>query len=337
MKKLLATLLALTMLLTLCACSAGGQTAQDGGTHEEELYSMVVFTKGAEYFNWCYAGFQAAAASIGDWISTELQGPAEWDASAEARAVDTVLAKKPNGIVVSCADESTLISSINKAVDGGVPVICFDSDSADSNRLSYVGTNNLDFGAVAGEAIVNAIGTSGEVAIIMVPGAISMEERAQGCVDYLAEHAPDITVTYLNDEGDVVKAEQVVSAALQSNPNIKAVFSTHGYGAPGAAAACRTLKKLDDVCIIGSDYDAATIELLVNGEINGTVTDDPYLLGYEAFMLAYAAAHPTDVPSSHPGFGHVPPLIYGGCSLLTGEMLKDEATYARYTNAPTIK
>ena len=111
----------------------------------------------------------------------------------------------------------------------------------------------------------------------------------------------------------------------------------NGYGAPGAAAACRALKKLDDVCIIGSDYDAATIELLVNGEINGTVIDDPYLLGYEAFMLAYAAAHPTDVPSSHPGFGHVPPLIYGGCSLLTGEMLKDEATYARYTNAPTIK
>lgn len=108
MKKLLATLLALTMLLTLCACSTGGQAAQDGGSHEEELYSMVVFTKGAEYFNWCYAGFQAAAASIGDWISTELQGPAEWDASAEARAVDTVLAKKPNGIVVSCADESTL-------------------------------------------------------------------------------------------------------------------------------------------------------------------------------------------------------------------------------------
>ena len=134
-----------------------------------------------------------------------------------------------------------------------------------------------------------------------------------------------------------MKAEQVVSAALQSNPNIKAVFSTHGYGAPGAAAACRTLKKLDDVCIIGSDYDAATIELLVNGEINGTVIDDPYLLGYEAFMLAYAAAHPTDVPSSNPGFGHVPPLIYGGCSLLTGEMLKDEATYARYTNPPTIK
>lgn len=337
MKKLLAMILALVLIVSLAACGANqltGDTAD--GAREEELYSMVVFTKGAEYFNWCYAGFQDAAETIGSWISTELQGPAEWDASAEARSLETVLAKKPNGIVVSCADESTLVSSINKAVDTGVPVICFDSDSANSNRLSYVGTNNNDFGAVAGKAIVDAIGTSGEVAIIMVPGAVSMEERAAGCAEYLAEYAPDITVTYLNDEGDVVKAEQVVSAALQANPDIKAVFSTHGYGAPGAAAACRTLNKLDEICIIGSDYDSATIELLVCGDIDGTVIDDPYLLGYEAFMLAYAAAHPTDVDSSHPGFGHVPGLIYGNCSLLTGGMLEDQAVYDRYTNAPEI-
>lgn len=337
-KKVIALVLALA-LATVVFAGCGNQTdvpAAGNEQKEAEHYSMVVFTKGAEYFNWCYAGFQDAAKSIGNWITTELQGPAEWDASAEARAVDTVLAKKPNGIVVSCADESTLVSSIDKAIDGGVPVICFDSDSASSKRLSYVGTNNFDFGAVAGKKIIEAIGTSGEVAIIMVPGAVSMEERAQGCADYLAENAPDIKITYLNDEGDVVKAEQVVSAALQSNPNIKAIFSTHGYGAPGAAAACRTLNKVGDICIIGSDYDSATIELLMNKEINGTVIDDPYLLGYEAFMLAYAAAHPTEVQSANPGFGHVPALIYGNCSLLTGEMLSDETVYARYTNPPKI-
>lgn len=336
MKKLLAIILALAMLFALAGCGQTADTDGDTDVHEEELYSMVVFTKGAEYFNWCYAGFRDAAATIGSWITTELQGPAEWDASAEARSLDTVLAKNPAGIVVSCADESTLVSSINKSVDAGVPVICFDSDSADSNRLAYVGTNNHDFGEVAAKKIIEEIGTSGEVAIIMVPGAVSMEERAAGCADYLAENAPDIKITYLNDEGDVVKAEQVVSAALQANPEIKAVFSTHGYGAPGAAAACRTLDLLDEVCIIGSDYDSATIELLMAGDVDGTVIDDPYLLGYEAFMLAYAAAHPTDIESSNPGFGHVPALIYGNCSLLTGEMLQDEAVYARYTNAPDI-
>lgn len=277
-----------------------------------------------------------AAATIGSNITVELQGPAEWDASLEARSLEQVLAKKPNGIIVSCADESTLVPSINKAIDAGTPVICFDSDSPDSERLAYVGTNNLDFGAVAGKTIVDTIGTEGEVAIIMVPGAVSMEERAKGCVDYLTANAPNIKVSYLNDEGDVAKAEQVVSALLQSNPNIKAIFSTHGYGAPGAASAIRSLNKGGQITVIGSDYDSATIELLKSGEVAGTVIDDPYLLGYQAFMLAYAAAHPTDVLSSNPPFGHVPALIYGNCSLLTGETLKDPAAAERYENPPKI-
>lgn len=337
MKKIALVILSLAMVLSLVACGGNSGGSSNGGAAvEEEFYSMVVFTKGAEYFNWCYAGMRDAAASIGSHITVELQGPAEWDASLEARSVEQVLAKKPNGIIVSCADEATLIPAINKAVSEGTPVICFDSDSPDSDRLAYVGTNNLDFGAVAGKAIVDAIGTEGEIAIIMVPGAVSMEERAQGCVDYLKEYAPNIKVNYLNDEGDVAKAEQVTSALLQSNSNIKAVFSTHGYGAPGAAAAVRNLGKQGAVTIIGSDYDSATIELLKAGDIAGTVIDDPYLLGYQAFMLAYAAAHPTDVLSGNPPFGHVPGLIYGNCSLLTGEILSDPAGAERYENPPKI-
>ena len=53
-------------------------------------------------------------------------------------------------------------------------------------------------------------------------------------------------------------------------------------------------------------------------------------------MLAYAAAHPTEIPSANPPFGHVPPIIYGGSSLLTGEMLKDEAVLAKYQNPPAV-
>ena len=75
---------------------------------------MVVFTKGAEYFNWCYAGMKDAAKLLGSHITVELQGPAEWDASLEARAVEQVTAKKPAGILVSAADETTLNSAIGK-------------------------------------------------------------------------------------------------------------------------------------------------------------------------------------------------------------------------------
>lgn len=336
-KKGMTILLGALMLFNVTACSRSEvQTATTETA--PELYSMVVFTKGAEYFNWCYAGMQDAAKTLGSHVTVELQGPAEWDASLEARAVEQVSAKKPNGILVAAADEATLIPAINKAIDAGIPVIGFDSDAPESKRISYVGTNNYDFGAVGAKAMAESIGGKGEVAICLVPGTVAQEERAQGFKEYLEKNEPDIkVVTELNDEGDVAKSETVCTALLQSNPNIKGIFSTHGYGAPGAAAAVRTLKLQDQVVIIGSDYGSAVIELLQNGEVDGTVIDDPYLIGYQAMMLAYAAAHPTAIPSTNAPFGHVPPIIYGGCSLLTGELLTEKAVLDKYSNPPAIK
>jgi len=342
MKKTMLTIMTIAVLsaLLLGACSAPRVTETPVGTGEqtevkEELYSMIVFTKGAEYFNWCYAGALDAAKSIGSHITVELQGPAEWDASLEARALEQVIGKKPTAIMVSSADEATLIPAIDKAIDSGIPVVGFDSDSPTSKRLTYVGTNNFDFGATGAKAMGELLNGKGDVAILMVPGMAALEERAQGFQDELTKSFPDIkVVTTINDEGDVTKAESATTAALQANPNIVGIFSTHGYGGPGAAAAVRTLGRVGEVVVIASDYGGPVIELLKTGEIQGTVIDDPYLIGYQAFMLAFAAAHPTTVPSQNPPFGHVPPIIFGGSSLLTGEDLKDPAILNLYENPP---
>src|SRR3954468_22281488 len=74
----------------------------------KEHYGMVVFLRGSEFFNWAYAGFQDAAKTVK--ATTELQGPADWDASAEARAVDQLGAKGVKGIAVTAGDADTLVT-----------------------------------------------------------------------------------------------------------------------------------------------------------------------------------------------------------------------------------
>jgi ribose transport system substrate-binding protein len=78
---------ALAPAVAFATAAAGPSKAADPKEH----YGMVVFLKGSEFFNWAYAGFQDEAATLG--ATTELQGPADWDASAEARAVDQLVAK----------------------------------------------------------------------------------------------------------------------------------------------------------------------------------------------------------------------------------------------------
>lgn len=330
MRKTLALVTVLTLLMSFLTLGTVAIAAT------EELYSMVVFSKGSEYFNWTYAGFSAAAAAIGEHIRTELVGPAEVDAAAEAKAVEQLIAKRPNGIVVTSADSATLIPSINKAIGAGIPVVSFDVDSPDSERLGFVGTDNYTFGRVAADIAAELTGGTGEVAILYVPGNVDLEKRLNGFKENCAEKYPNLVVTSeINHEGEVVKAETVTMALLQSKPDIDVIFVTEGLGATGVASAVRSMNMGDSVHIIASDFNTSTNELMTSGEVAATIVDDPYFIGWHAFLQVWSAAHPTDRPSDLDPFGYVVNGIYCTVEGVLSKNLTDTVRN-KYLNPPTF-
>lgn len=283
----------------------------DVKTVEEENYGMVVFLKGSEFFNWAYAGFKDAAATVGDNINTELLGPADWDASAEARAVDELVAKKFNGIAITAGDADTVVGSIDKAMAAGVPTLTFDSDSPKSNRLLFIGTDHFNAGYQAGLEMGKLLGNDARIGISMIPGLDSINGRIAGFEAGLKEVAPEAKiVATVNDEGDLQKAETVNTAMLQANPEINGIFCAHGNPATGAAAAARNVGRDDGpnkVHVMGFALDVPILEMVERGELVGTVAQNPYLMGVMAFHILYAAAHPTQFDNpSNPGMGNVP-------------------------------
>lgn len=325
----------LAVVITFTSCSKSG--AESGETRQEELYSMVVFSKGSEYFNWCYAGFIAAASAVGPHVKTELAGAAEVDAAMEVKALEQLIAKKPNGIVVTSADSATLVPSINEAIRAGIPVVGFDVDSPDSDRLGFVGTDNTEFGRVAADIAAKLTNGSGEVAILYVPGNVDLEKRVNGFKSRCAEQYPNVKVALeLNHEGEVVKAESVTTSLLQANPGIDVIFVTEGLGAAGSAAAVRSLGMTNRVKIIASDFNTATNDLMKAGEVAATIVDDPYFIGWNAFLQIWSAAHPTARASLNPPFGYTAPGIYCEVAPLFPEDLADSSILAKYLNPPNF-
>jgi ribose transport system substrate-binding protein len=301
--KLVLSFVSMTMLL-MVVFGAGLVQAAD-----QETYGMVVFLKGSEFFNWCYAGFQDAARTVG--AKTELQGPADWDASAEARAVDALVAKGAKGIAVTAGDADTLVASINKAMEKKVPTLTFDSDSPKSNRLLFVGTDHFNAGYQAGLKMGELLGDKGRIGISMIPGLNSIEGRIAGFEAGLKKAAPGAQiVTKVNDEGDLQKAETVNTAMLQANPEINGIFCGHGNPATGAAAAARNVgrdKGDNKVSVMGFALDVPILQMVERGELVGTVAQNPYMMGVMSFWMLYSAAHPTQFDNmAHPGFGNVP-------------------------------
>ncbi|KSV71977.1 hypothetical protein N182_29910 [Sinorhizobium sp. GL2] len=289
----------------LASALAAPVAAQDKPEH----YAMVVFLKGSEFFNWSYAGFQDAAKTVG--ATTELQGPADWDASAEARAVDQLVAKGVKGIAVTAGDADTLVNSINNAIAKKVPILTFDSDSPKSKRLLFVGTDNYHAGFAAGKAIGEKRGDSARVGISLFAGNDAVNQRIEGFKAGLASVAPNAKiVAQVNDEGDLQKAEQVNTAMLQANADINVIFCAHGNPATGALAASRNVGRDqgdNKVDVIAYAIDIPILQGVQDGEYTMTVAQNPYMMGVQSFFQLWSAAHPTQFDNMNaPGFGNVP-------------------------------
>jgi ribose transport system substrate-binding protein len=280
---------------------------------EDQTYAMVVFLKGSEFFNWSYGGMQDAAKLLGADIKTELRGPATWDASQEARAIEQLIAKGVKGIIVTAGDATTLNPAIDKAVARGIPVITFDSDAPESKRLTFAGTNNYEAGKVAGKAMVEWLNGAGEVGVSTFPGPNHLVERIRGFKDGLAGSNVKVVAT-CNDEGKVAAAESAITAMLQAHPEIDAVFAAHGNPGPGAVAAVKNVGKEGKIQIMGFDFGMPVVEGIDKGQIRGTVGQNPYLMGYVGMMMAWAANQKTRVDGIH-----VPPSINTGVRILYKE------------------
>jgi ribose transport system substrate-binding protein len=301
------TLVVSLVFIFMVMFSAGNVCAED------QTYAMVVFLKGSEFFNWAYGGMQDAAKLLGADIKTELRGPATWDASQEARAIEQLIAKGVKGIIVTAGDATTLNPAIDKAMAKGIPVITFDSDAPDSKRLCFAGTNNYEAGKVAGKSMVEWLNGEGEVGISTFPGPNHLVERIRGFKDGLAGSKVKVVAT-CNDEGKVAAAESAITAMLQAHPEIDAVFAAHGNPGPGAVAAVKNVGKEGKIQIMGFDFGMPVVEGIDKGQIRGTVGQNPYLMGYVGMMMAWAANQKTRVDGVH-----APPSINTGVRILYKE------------------
>ena len=93
----------------------------------------------------------------------------------------------PAGICLSAARPEIFKAEIDKAVAQGIPVICVDSDVADSKRVLYIGTDNFKAGAESLKQIAALVPAGGSVAVITITGQRNLDDRVAGAADALRE------------------------------------------------------------------------------------------------------------------------------------------------------
>lgn len=256
---------------------------------KSEVYYLLANNLKLNYWKTANAGFEDAAKSLG--VTPLLRGPDTFDPEAEEAELQKIIAAKPAGILISVADEKMMTSSINDAIAAGIPVITMDSDAPGSNRLMFVGTNNLEAGRLGGQRLVFKMNGKGNVAFFSMPGQPNLDERLKGYKDAFADHPGIKVAEVFNVKGDSGTAfdEAQKLVGKTGADKVDAFVCLEASAGKDVAEVLRRANA-GDRPLIAMDVDSETLKLINMGEIDSTISQRPYTMGYVG-LKALAEIH----------------------------------------------
>lgn len=224
-------------------------------------------------------GMEKAAKDLG--VRADFVAPPIADANQQVQKLEALLERGVDGLAISPNVPESVVGVIARARSKGIPVICFDSDSPDSERLCYVGTFNEAAGHEAGKLMKKFLPGGGKILVVSGgAGALNHTERVTGFKRAIEKSGIEIIDTvYSND--DLNRATQLVEAYAVSHPDLKGIFCTASWVI--SAANVRKEKGLD-IVLIGFDTVEAELQLVKDGLVEGLVGQDPVNMGYQSIM-----------------------------------------------------
>ena len=253
-----------------------------------EEYVFLGVSVGTPYWLDAKMGLEDKGALLG--IKTDFRGPAGNDPNQQVKEFESLLARKPAGILIAPASDA-LNPVINRAVENGIPVICIDTDAPNSKRYCYIGTDNYKAGFQTGEMLGKTLNGKGKVALLTIPGQSNLEARVKGCKDALSKY-PDIEIVKIaNDNALSSEAEKVSRSILQAYPDLAAFGCVDASGGEGAAVIVKELGRMGKVKIIAMDRNETTLDFIEQGIIEASIAQRTYTMSYLGLQLLHDLHH----------------------------------------------
>lgn len=321
----LLTFLAATIASTGCGPSAPNPTTSSGGAESTgggppEAGSSGSGSPGAAPTTaQGTIGFSALTLKnpffkiIADSLSAEarkhgyqvLVNDAERDVNAQSQHIDNYIAQRVTAIVINPADRVAIGPAIKKANEAGIPVFTCDLEcvAEGAQVVAHVGTDNLQGGRLAGEAMIEALGEAGgKVLVLHFKQANSCVLRVQGFQEVIAAHNQDRQsgrieiVAELDGGGLQDEGFAAASDALQAHPDLAGIFAINDPSALGAWRALKQAGKQDQVKLIGFDGQLEGKQAIKEGKIYADPIQFPRQMGVQTMesILKYLDGDPVE-------------------------------------------
>jgi ribose transport system substrate-binding protein len=249
-------------------------------------------------------------------------GPTEYNEAQEVQMVQDMIQRGVDGLAVSAANPKAMARMLQQAKEKKIPVVMFDSDVLPEDqglRLTFIGTDNYQFGAELAKKVLETKKSGGTVCIQSGAAAsLNLNDRVQGIRDTLAgtmkdkpaqrltgQHGwtePNGCPVYNND--DIRLAAQQVADVLTANPKLDAFIAVGGWAqyAPQAYKQAVDLQKAradsKDLVISFGDNFPPQMPLLKAGYSHFNIGQRPYEMAYTAVKSLVDVFDGKSIPAS---------------------------------------
>jgi ribose transport system substrate-binding protein len=184
---------------------------------------------------------------------------AQQDNSKQVAQVETFIRQKPDLLIVAPNERAALTAVMGQAMEAKIPVICLERDILQPNYTSYVHSDNVAIGRLAGQFMVDHLTQKyGKPAgnVVAMRGLLGVEgeiNRDRGAREILDKY-PGIKIV-ADPVADWIqaKAKDRMTEVLRAQPKIDVVYGHNDPMAIGAYLAAKELGREKEMIFVGVD------------------------------------------------------------------------------------
>jgi ribose transport system substrate-binding protein len=184
---------------------------------------------------------------------------AQQDNSRQVAQVETFIRQKPDLLIVAPNERAALTAVMGQAIEAKIPVICLERDILQPNYTSYIHSDNVAIGRLAGKFIVDHLTKKygkprGQ--IVAMRGLLGVEgeiNRDRGAKEIFDQY-PEIKIV-ADPVADWIqaKAKDRMTEVLRGQPKIDVVYGHNDPMAIGAYLAAKELGRDQEMIFVGVD------------------------------------------------------------------------------------
>jgi ribose transport system substrate-binding protein len=288
-------------LALVMACNRGG------GSSGGPTVALVLKTLNNPFFIEMEAGARAAADSLG--IEFLVQAPdREIDVEKQMQIVENLLQTDVDALLLTPSGSREIVPAVVKANQAGIPVVVVDTRvdaaalAAAGGRVeTFIGSDNVDGGRIAGQFVARALNGQGRVAVVEgIPGHETGDSRLQGFREAIAEHPGIEIVASQTANWERDQAFNVTQNILQSHSDLDAIFAANDVMALGAVEAVAAAGRTGDILVVGFDAQDEAQAAIREGRMAASIAQHPREMGRLAMVSAWRLLQGEAVPAEQP-------------------------------------